>query len=183
MRVWDKKRDIMRRYDITAQIYDRRYADEQTAKIEAALEHVKVEAGMVLDVGCGTGILFNYVADKAWMTVGLDFSKETLLIAKERAKNHASVHLVRADADNVPLRDKVFDQVFAVTLIQNTPSPTETLNEIRRVAKDNGLIVVTGLKKVFTRNILGQLLRNAGLNIIAVGNEGLKCYVTVCTKA
>jgi len=183
MGVWDKKRDVMRRYDITAQIYDRRYTEEQTAKIEAALEHVKVEAGMVLDAGCGTGILFSYVADKARMTVGLDFSKETLLIAKERAKNHASVHLVRADADNMPLRDKVFDRVFAMTLIQNTPRPTETLNEIRRVAKDNGLIVITGLKKVFSKSIFGQLLRNAGLNIIEVGNEGLQCYVTVCTKA
>ena len=183
MSVWDKKRDIMQRYDVTAQIYDMRYAEEQTAKIVAALKHVKVKAGRVLDVGCGTGILFSYVADKARTTVGLDVSKRTLLKARQRAKTHASVHLILADADNMPLRDKVFGRVFAMTLIQNTPSPAETLNEIRRVAKDNALIVVTGLKKVFTKSILRQLLKNAGLNIIAMENEGLKCYVAVCTKA
>jgi ubiquinone/menaquinone biosynthesis C-methylase UbiE len=83
----------------------------------------------------------------------------------------------------MPLRDKVFDRVFAITLIQNMPRQTETLNEIRRVVKDNALIVVTGLKKVFTRSKLEQLLKNAGLNIIAMRNEDLKCYVAVCTKA
>jgi malonyl-CoA O-methyltransferase len=160
-----------------------RYAEEQAAKIEAALRHVEIKADVVLDVGCGTGILFNYVADKARMTVGVDVSTKTLLKAKERAKNHASVHLVCADADNMPLRDKVFDRVFAITLIQNMPRQTETLNEIRRVVKDNALIVVTGLKKVFTRSKLEQLLKNAGLNIIAMRNEDLKCYVAVCTKA
>lgn len=183
MNVWDKKRDIMRRYDVTAQIYDMRYAEEQAAKIEAALRHVEVKAGVVLDVGCGTGILFGYVADKARMTVGVDVSIKTLLEAKERARNHSSVHLVCADADNMPLRDKVFDRAFAITLIQNMPRQTETLNEIRRVVKDNALIVVTGLKKVFTRSKVEQLLKNAGLNITAMRDEGLKCYVAVCNKA
>ena len=183
MSVWDKKRDIMRRYDVTARIYDVRYAEEQAAKIEAALRHVEVEARTVLDVGCGTGILFNYVADKARMAVGVDASIKTLLKAKERARNHASVHLVCADADNMPLRDEVFDRVFAITLIQNMPRQTETLNEIRRVVKDNALIVVTGLKKVFTRSKLEQLLKNAGFHVIAMKDEGLKCYVAVCTKA
>jgi len=183
MDVWGKKRDIMRRYDVTAPIYDMRYAEEQSAKIEAALRHVEVQAGVVLDVGCGTGILFGYVADKARMTVGVDVSMKTLLKAKERAKNHASVHLVCADADNMPLRAKVFDRVFAVTLIQNMPRQTETLNEIRRVVTDNALIVVTGLKKVFARGKLEQLLENAGLNIITMMNEDLKCYVAVCTEA
>jgi ubiquinone/menaquinone biosynthesis C-methylase UbiE len=183
MSVWDKKREIMQRYDVTAQIYDIRYAEEQTAKIKAALKHVEVKADMILDAGCGTGILFGFVADNARMTIGLDVSKKTLLEAKERAKNHASVDLVWADADNMPLRGKVFDRVFAMTLIQNTPSQADTLNEIRRVAKDDALIIVTGLKKVFTRSILRRLLKNAKLKIMVMENEGLKCYVTVCIKA
>jgi demethylmenaquinone methyltransferase/2-methoxy-6-polyprenyl-1,4-benzoquinol methylase len=183
MSVWDKKRDTMHRYDVTAQIYDMRYGEEQTAKMEAALRHLKIEAYMILDSGCGTGILFNHVADKARMTIGLDFSRKTLLKAKERAKNHVGLNLVRADADNMPLRDNIFDRVFAMTLIQNTPDPMETLNEIRRVAKDNALIVVTGLKKIFCQHTLERLLKNAGLNIVAMENEDLKCYVAICTWA
>lgn len=183
MSAWKKKRDIMRRYDVTAEIYDMRYAEEQTAKIEAALTHLKDSTGAVLDAGCGTGVLFSYVADKACMTVGVDSSKKTLLKAKERAKSYPRVHLIQADADNMPLRDKVFAKVFAITLIQNAPSPSATLKEIKRVASDNALIVITGMKKAFSKTTLEQMLKNARLNVTAMENDHLKCYVAVCTKA
>jgi len=182
MTAWDKKRDIKRRYDATARIYDMRYAEEQTAKIEAALKHVEVREKVVLDVGCGTGILFSYVADEASMAVGVDVSKKTLLRARERARNHSNVHLVCADADNVPLRDNVFDRAFAITIIQNMPCQTETLNEIKRLVKDNALIVVTGLKKIFTKDKLEKTLKNAGLDAKVVRDKNLKCHVAVCTK-
>jgi len=182
MSVWDKKRDIMQRYDVTAQIYDIRYAEEQTAKIEAALKHVKVKAGRVLDAGCGTGILFSYVADRAETTVGLDVSRKTLIRAKERAKKYANVHLIQADVDHMPFKSRIFSMVFVMTLIQNTPNPDETLNEIIRVAKANVVIVVTGLKKIFTKKTFEQLLTNAGLNVVAMEDGNLKCRVAICTK-
>jgi ubiquinone/menaquinone biosynthesis C-methylase UbiE len=180
MSIWNKKRDIMHRYDVTAQIFDVRYAEEQTAKIEAALKHVKVEVGLILDAGCGTGILFSYVADKGRTTIGLDVSGKTLLQAKVRSKDHANVHLVRADADHMPFPNGIFSTVFAMTLIQNTPNPSETLTEIERVAQDGAVIVVSGLRKIFSRNIFRQILKNAGLKIVAWEEENLKCYVAIC---
>ncbi|MCK4439381.1 methyltransferase domain-containing protein, partial [Candidatus Bathyarchaeota archaeon] len=119
MSEWDKKRDVMQRYDLTAHIYDMRYAEEQTAKIEAAMEIIDVEKGsLVLDVGCGTGVLFNHVANKAKAIVGLDISKEILLQAKERARKFSNAHLILADADNMPLEEGMFSHVFALTLVQ-----------------------------------------------------------------
>jgi ubiquinone/menaquinone biosynthesis C-methylase UbiE len=184
MRRWDKKRKIMRRYDATAQMYDVRYAQEQAAKIEAALKNVRLEQHcLVLDVGCGTGILFAYIADRAEAAVGVDISRKTLLKAKEHVKNVASAHLVWADADSMPIKTGVFDSVFAMTLIQNAPDPCETLNEINRVSKDDSAIVVTGLKKVFTKQAFERLLKNAGLRFTAFEEEGLQCYVAICDKA
>jgi len=183
MSEWDKKREVMQRYDLTAHIYDMQYAEEQAAKIEAALKSLQIEKNsLVLDAGCGTGILFEYVADKAETTVGLDISRKILLQAKKRAKNFQKVHLVCADADNVPLKGNTFSHVFAFTLIQNMPDPVEALNEIERVAKENAVIVVTGLKKAFTLQGFEEFLRNAELNTVVLKNEGLKCYVAVCTK-
>jgi hypothetical protein len=37
MNLWSKKRSVMRRYDLTAQMYDQRYGEEQEAKYKAAL--------------------------------------------------------------------------------------------------------------------------------------------------
>ena len=183
MSEWDKKRDLMHRYDLTAHIYDMQYAEEQTAKIRAALEDLKMEKhSLVLDAGCGTGLLFGYVADKAEATVGLDISRKILLQAKKRAKNFQNIHLILADADNMPLKENIFNHVFGITLIQNMPNPAKTLNEFRRVAKENAVIVVTGMKKAFTLEGFEGLLRDARLGIISLRYESLKCYVAVCTK-
>ena len=183
MSEWDKKRDVMHRYNLTAHIYDVRYAEEQTAKIEAIMESISMEKeGSVLDVGCGTGLLFNYIASKTKMIVGLDISRETLLQAKKRARKFANVHLILADSDNVPLKKDVFSHVFALTLIQNAPNPFKTLNEIKRVSKENAVIVVTGLKKKFPIKAFKRLLHDAGLKVIPLKNESLNCHVAVCTK-
>jgi ubiquinone/menaquinone biosynthesis C-methylase UbiE len=183
---WQKKRRVMMRYDATASIYDERYAEEQVAKVEAALKNVKIEKeSLVLDVGCGTGILFDHVAEKADAIVGLDLSKKTLLQAKEHTRNESmrDVHLIQADADNMPSRNEVFNVVFAMTILQNTPNPNETLIEIKRVARNGALLVITGLKKIFTKEDFEQLLKNSQLNTLAFEDEKLKCYVAVCSNS
>ncbi|MEM2105953.1 MAG: class I SAM-dependent methyltransferase [Candidatus Bathyarchaeia archaeon] len=180
---WNKKREIMQRYDATAHLYDTRYFEEQKQKIEAALEEIKIKNHcLVLDVGCGTGILFNYFADKAKAVVGLDISRKTLQEAKKKVKNIGNAHLVLADADNMPFRENFFDYAFGVTILQNMPEPAKTLAEIRRTAKGKAKIVVTGMKKAFGLEQFQKLLSDVNLKTVAVKTENLKCYVAVCVK-
>ena len=182
MSEWDTKREVKQRYDSTAHIYDRRYAEEQTAKIKAALEHVNLQKRrLVLDAGCGTGLLFNHFANKAEALVGLDISRKILMQAKNRERQLSDAHLIWGDVDNMPLKEHAFDYVFAITLIQNTPNPINTLKEIKRVAKKDAMMAITGLKKKFTLQEFKELLHNAGLSVIALQNENLNCHVAVCT--
>jgi ubiquinone/menaquinone biosynthesis C-methylase UbiE len=186
MHGWQKKRRVMMRYDATASIYDGRYIEEQAAKVEAALKHMKIQKrSLIFDVGCGTGILFDHIADKADTIVGLDFSEKCLLQAKERARNKSlrDVQLIKGDADNTPLRKGVFNTVFAMTILQNTPNPRETLAEIKRIARSDALFVITGLKKIFSKEKFERLLKNSGLKTLALEDEKLKCYVAVCTNS
>ena len=183
MNGWSEKRKIMLRYNVAASLYDMRYAEEQRAKFAAAFKHLNMEKlGVVLDVGCGTGLLFEYVADKADAVVGVDVSKRTLRIAKENAKGFSTVSLVLADADNLPLVSGTFTSVFAFTLVQNMPNPAATVREIERNATAGASIVVSALKKVFSREDFEKLLRDAGLQIRALEEKDLKCYVAVCKK-
>jgi len=183
MNQWSKKRRIMRSYDATAHIYDARYAEEQGAKIKAALDGLRINRCFpVLDAGCGTGILFDYIARNVQEIVGVDISRKALVQAKQRAKSLENVHLVQADVDNMPLKENIFAHVFAFTIMQNVPSPTKTLNEIERVTKEDAIVVVTGMKKSFTLKSFKRVLTGAGLRIVSVKEEGLKCYVAVCTK-
>jgi ubiquinone/menaquinone biosynthesis C-methylase UbiE len=181
---WDQKRKIIRRYDLTAQLYDVRYAEEQEVKYKTALERLNVPCNSnVLDVGCGTGILFSHVAAEAQTVVGVDISSRLLLQAKERARDFRNVHLVQADADYLPFTDNHFSIVFSFTVLQNMPKPLETLNEIKRNAKRGASIVVTGLKKTFSLEAFRELLQNAGLQVFSLKDDDvLKCYVAVTVR-
>ena len=172
----------MRRYDATAQMYDVRYSEEQEAKYKAALTGLNV-AGAVLDVGCGTGLLFSHVAAQAEAVVGVDVSGKLLLQAKERAKSFRNAYVVQADADHLPFRNDYFAVVFAFTVLQNMPKPAETLLELKRAAKRNGAIVVTGLKKAFPLGSFEALLQQAGLSVVSIKDDAaLKCYVAVSAQ-
>jgi ubiquinone/menaquinone biosynthesis C-methylase UbiE len=183
MSEWKRKRAIMRRYDLTAHMYDMRYAEEQEAKFDAAIKSLKIgNYGKVLDVGCGTGLLFRHVTFKTETVVGLEISRKTLLKAKERAENFRNVHLVMADADFMPFKNGAFYIIFAFTLIQNMPNPAKTLKEIKRVARDDAYVIISGLKKVFSLQTFENLLQNAGLKIVSLKEKNLKCYVAICSK-
>src|SRR5512135_1515201 len=112
-RSWAKKRSVMRRYNLTSQMYDARYREEQEAKYKVALECPKIlSESSILDVGCGSGLLFTQVAPIARTVVGVDSSKQLLRLAHERAIEFSNVFLVLADADNLPFKKAIFSHVF-----------------------------------------------------------------------
>ena len=147
---WRDKRKVMLRYNVTADSYDEQYTDEQRRKYTKALEKVDVTNNAILDVGCGSGLFFKEVETQAEMVVGVDVSHNLLLKAKERAKASQNTFVLQADADHLPFKNNLFGFVFAFTVLQNMPKPTETLQELKRVAKKSGRVVVTGLKKAFS---------------------------------
>jgi len=176
---WKDKRKVMRRYDLTAEMYEERYAQEQEAKYRAALENVIV-ADSVFDVGCGSGLIFSHVAAKVKVLVGVNISRKLLLKAKEQARGFQNVLLLQADADHLPFREAFFDAGFAFTVLQNMPNPSETLDELKRVTSRGGRVVVTGLKKAFALNAFMSVLESSGLKIVSFADdEDLKCYVAV----
>lgn len=180
MNKWSQKRKTMKRYNLTARMYEMRYAEEQAAKYQAALKSLNINGSRILDVGCGTGLLFDSVAADAQTVVGVDISSKLLHQAKERARKFRNVHLVQADADHLPFTSCHFNVIFAFTVIQNMPKPIETLNEIKRNSTCDASIVVTGLKKVFSLEAFKVLLQDAGLQVVNFEDaDELKCYVAM----
>jgi len=176
---WGKKQGVMKYYDAVAKIYDLQYGREQRTKMEFALKNLHLKSkSLILDVGCGTGILFEYLLDKVEIIVGVDISKNILKKAKEKLEDVDNAFLIQADADHLPFPNRVFDAIFAVTLLQNMPSPITTLKEIERVAKSGAPILVTGLKKSFRFKDFKMMLKDFLLE--KVWNlEELKDYVAL----
>lgn len=184
MSKWSKKRRVMRRYDQSAKVYDAQYREEQHAKIRTAMDNLNLNRdSIVLDAGCGTGLLFEHVAEKTKFTIGTDSSRGLLKEAKKKARGYKNIALVLADADNMPFANHAFDVVFAITLLQNMPNPVVTLKEIRRVSKSNGLIIVSGLRKAFTKNNFSEMLKRANLKVVVLRlDQQMREHVAVCFK-
>ena len=176
-----EKRNIRESYDaLGGRLYDKRYRLEQAAKYDEILRRVTPSIDdIVLDDGCGTGLLLERLQSHA---VGVDLSHGLLSTAYSRLKNRSRIRLIQADADQLPFRDRIFDKVFAVTLIQNTPEPEQALMELRRVARAGSEVIVTALKKSFTLQGFKQLLNVSGLAIRhLVPDEALKDWLAFTT--
>jgi ubiquinone/menaquinone biosynthesis C-methylase UbiE len=184
--VWRKKREIICHYDEIANTYDSLYRDEQDLKIENALRHVNFNGSdSILDAGCGTGFLFEHVHRHVGHLVGVDLSIGLLRVALAHVKQSGmkTVSLVRADVGYLPFKGRVFDKVFALTLIQDFAGSSVTLIKMMRTAKDESTFVITGLKKVFSEAIFKKVLTEAGLEPnILLTSEQVKDIIVVCQK-
>ena len=143
----------------------------------------KNDVKKVLDLGCGTGLLFNQVAEQAKDIIGADLSHKLLVRAKKNAKIFSNVSLTQADADYLPFEEDVFDCVFLFTVLQNMPKPSKTMKEIKRILRRDGNVVVTGLKKVFPLKEFMDILENSSMKITTfIDNENVNCYIAVLEK-
>ena len=182
--LWQTKRSIMKEYDLTAKNYDLRYREEQLKKYDAVLSRINaVKRGAVLDVGCGTGMLVERLAESASYVVAIDFSKAILKKAGDRCKALHNVFFICGDADHLPLKGDAFDNVFAFTLLQNVPEPTRTVEELVRVAKHGSWLAISCLKKKYTEIELTDLVKVSNLRLLELMDyDYLKDYILICKK-
>ncbi|MFX0136242.1 MAG: class I SAM-dependent methyltransferase [Candidatus Hodarchaeota archaeon] len=142
-----KKFDIISKYDQTAKHYDKRYNSIQNLKFNLIFQKIKkFKTDIILDLGCGTGLLFNLLKNRADLLVGMDISKKMLEIALISKKSNY-LHLICADAEFLPFRNNIFSTIFSITVLQNLPNPVISINEVSRVCKKGGFTIFTALKK------------------------------------
>lgn len=139
----DNNEKIRRRYDRASRVYD---ILEQPMEA-MSLKKWRVEAtqdlkGKVLEVGVGTGKNIPYYPDGIDITA-IDFSEKMLAKAREKAKMlNKQVELIQMDAQNMDFEDNTFDMVFTTCVFCSVPDPVKGLQEIRRVCKPNGKIIM-----------------------------------------
>lgn len=134
---------IRKRYDRVSKLYDLFEKPMEIMSMKKwRLEVTKDLQGKVLEVGVGTGKNISYYPTNAQVTA-IDFSQKMLEKAREKAmKLNSNVELITMDAQNMNFPDNTFDMVFTTCVFCSVPDPIKGLQEIRRVCKPNGKIIM-----------------------------------------
>lgn len=116
------------------------------AEARAVLELAAPQAGeRVLDAGCGTGLYTRRLAAAGVTVTGVDADPEMLVAARLKAP---LATLVEGDAMALPFADAGFDLSLAVTLLCFVEDPQRAVDELVRVTRPGGRVVLAELGRV-----------------------------------
>jgi len=93
----------------------------------------------ILDAGCGEGLLGKELKEKGYNTsniYGFDYSEEGVKRAKQYYKE-----CIKSDIYSLPYKDKEFDTIICIEVIEFLDEPEKAFRELLRVAKKQVIIV------------------------------------------
>lgn len=102
---------------------------------------IKNKEEKVLDIGCGSGILFYELKNKFNILNGLDMREDIVTTAKMLQEDNQKVNLVRGNLFYLPYCDSSFDYVVAMSILEHITYLDQPIKEISRVLKNSGYFI------------------------------------------
>ncbi|MBD3342891.1 MAG: methyltransferase domain-containing protein [Candidatus Lokiarchaeota archaeon] len=120
----------------------------------------------VLDLGCADGPFLptlNYFSER---NIGVEINLQHLSIAKNLCQNSPiklrKTTLLNSDAMNLPFKDKSFDLIFCLEVLEHVNDTYIAIKEMYRVLKKSGILICSLPIEIgfslLIRTILGKLL-------------------------
>lgn len=115
----------------------------------------------ILEIGCGNGIGTRLIQEffKPSEFIATEFDERLVEIAK--IKNKGSNVLIEAgNATNLRFMDNEFDSVIGLSVIHHIPNWKDCIDELHRVIKPNGLLIIKELSIETFESPLGRISRH-----------------------
>ena len=108
--------------------------------------------GLALEIGPGPGYLgLEWLKNTQGTTLkGVDISEDMISIAKRNAEEYSlseRVEYLHSSGDKIPFNEQTFDAVFTNGSLHEWGEPENTFNEIWRVLKKGGRVLISDLKR------------------------------------
>ena len=118
----------------------------------------------VLELATGTGLIAKNIVNAAAHIEATDASPEMIIEAK-RDNQSAKLHFSVQDMFHLPYADKSFDVAIVSPALHIVPPPEKALVEIRRVLKDDGVLIAptfTHAENSFSGKVRAFFMKLAG---------------------
>ena len=116
-------------------------------RVEELLAPLVQSTTAVLDIGCGSGIMAPFFAQRGARYYGVDISKPMISQATAQLARfpqwHDRVSFATDDVEHLRFPDRHFDLTIALGLLEYRPDPAAALREALRVTRTGGAILVT----------------------------------------
>lgn len=122
--------------------------NEHLVRYEFAKQFVKNKK--ILDIACGSGYGTKMLANAgAGKVIGIDADENTIKYAQKKYA-HQNVEYLAGDAEKIEQGSNLFDVIISFETIEHLQNPNKFLSELARVAKRDGLVIIsTPNKDVF----------------------------------
>ena len=137
-----EKKDIIAFFDRCAPSWDAEMI-KSDVKIGKILDNVEVGVGLdVLDVACGTGVMFDYYLERGVASVtGIDISPEMAKIAGEKYAKEPKIQVICGDVEEYAF-DRKFDRIVVYNAFPHFPYPKRLIKTLAGLLKDDGRLTV-----------------------------------------
>ena len=128
-------------WDKNAGRYDR-FMRKDRAAYDKMYELIRpvVKAKTVLELATGTGLIAKHIVNAAAHVEATDASSEMIAEAKRDTRS-AKLHFSVQDMFRLPHANQSFNVVIVSNALHIVPQPEKALAEIRRVLKDDGVLI------------------------------------------
>ncbi len=158
---------------------------------DVAIATAEVQADKIAaDIGAGSGFLTEGLLQKGLHVFAVDQSEAMLEVMKTKFQGTDRVTYLQGESRSLPIPDASVDYVFANMYLHHVEVPLATIQEMVRILKPGGKLVITDLDKHdyeflrteqhdrwlgFERDTIKRWFAEAGLEAVNVDCVGENC--------
>src|SRR5699024_10349811 len=149
------------------------------------------ETDSMLDLGAGTGyftIPFAKTMEGTVYALDMDANMLEVINSKAKEENITNIKPIKGRADDIPLSNHSVDFVLASLVLHEVKQLSDSLEQIKRVLKDDGYFVCVELEKEdnpahnhprIASSMMEQEIMNAGLKVTEKLNPVDGIYIII----
>ena len=137
-------------------------------RLDYITNQINVKKKKILDIGCGGGLLSEALSYKGAIVDGIDASADTILIAKNHAKEK-NIDIKYYDtyfSDYVESTDKIYDHVVCFEMIEHVDDQKDLIDSINKITKPGSKVFFSTINRNLKSFVFAKLLAEYVFNLV-----------------
>jgi SAM-dependent methyltransferase len=118
------------------------HADETAPGVLALLAPVRERGGLVVEIGCGSGLLTRYLVDAGHRVMATDASPAMLDLAREAVPGAEDIRRLTLPGDPIPEADAIVGVGHALNYLPDEPSIDRSLAALADAVGPGGVLAI-----------------------------------------